>query len=490
VDRKAIIITIIALLYSGVVLLPGFFLHRTTTPELFILIDDNHYSSVYGPALRMVLGDNSSDLRVNYGVISTFSAALLAKVFAIETFASWIKLTQFFQVFFLFCAAISIWILERNRRLVILVIFAMAPSASTLHWNVITPNNSGYRFLGFALLPLALAILKKYDGLRGALVASLASTIFILWNIEVGLACSSALLYYIFVSEIANRRTVLGSFWLTSLAFTASLFFAAGLSMLLLGNAGKPSLLLAQFVNFAALGYNGRPFNQYTVFAVGFAFCASFLVIYCCLRVRDGLADRDLIARAALATANMVWFGYYAHHPFYYSLWINFFLLLATVGPLLQPRRAVWLCAIVLAITCDVAISRGNGFTTIKPNIEGVVLSDKVEYLRQRNDQIRSMQSHDLFFFVSGAFVTTLMTKRTNNWPIFDPFAEIYTKDDFEHLILYMNQRHPSLILIESDDSPLLDAPRRAFLHRVRDAIMPNFWLATTKDGLEFWSRK
>ena len=157
---------------------------------------------------------------------ATYSAASLAKFFAIETFAGWIKLTQFFQIVFLFCAAISTWALERNLRLVLLVVFVTALYASTWNFLIPTPNNTGFRFLGFALLPLALAILKKYDGLSGALIASMASAVFILWNTETGLACSSALLFYMFVSEIANRRTVLGALSLTSLGFAASFFLS------------------------------------------------------------------------------------------------------------------------------------------------------------------------------------------------------------------------------------------------------------------------
>jgi len=44
-------------------------------------------------------------------------------------------------------------------------------------------------------------------------------------------------------------------------------------------------------------------------------------------------------------------------------------------------------------------------------------------YLQGRNNQIKTIQSHDMFCFVSAPFITALMTKRTNDWPIFDPFA-------------------------------------------------------------------
>ena len=94
----------------------------------------------------MVLGQDPADVRMNYGLISHVSARSLAKLFAIETFAGWIKFTQFFQVIFLFCATISTWVLERNLRLVLLVVFVTALYASTWNFFILTPNNTGSDF--------------------------------------------------------------------------------------------------------------------------------------------------------------------------------------------------------------------------------------------------------------------------------------------------------------------------------------------------------
>ena len=162
----------------------------------------------------------------------------------------------------------------------------------------------------------------------------------------------SALLFYFFVSEIANRRTVLGAFWLTSLAFTASIFLVASIFMSYLATP-RSQAYCRQFAGFAGGGINGHLFDKSIILAVALALYASSLVIYCCLRVRDGLADRDLIARAALATASIVWFGYYAHEAFYFYLSIHLFLLSLTLGPLVQMRRAAWLSAILFGITCN-----------------------------------------------------------------------------------------------------------------------------------------
>ena len=110
---------------------PGFFLHRSADLNAFVVSDDAHYSGVYGSALRVGGGEAPSALRINYGLLSTMTAGWLAKLFGIETFAGWIRLTQFFQVFFLLLAVTGAWVLRRDRRLLLVVLFAIAPFAST-----------------------------------------------------------------------------------------------------------------------------------------------------------------------------------------------------------------------------------------------------------------------------------------------------------------------------------------------------------------------
>jgi hypothetical protein len=47
--------------------------------------------------------------------------------------------------------------------------------------------------------------------------------------------------------------------------------------------------------------------------------------------------------------------------------------------------------------------------------------------------------------------------------------------------------KNPTLILIEANGSPLLNAPRQQFPQRVREAIISRFSLTRTEDGFEFW---
>ena len=164
----------------------------------------------------------------------------------------------------------------------------------------------------------------------------------------------------------------------------------------LVGIAGTEGLprFLAHLSGHAQAGYNGHLFDQWSLAALAFAFYASALVIYCCLRVREGSGDRDLVARAALAVCVIVWFAYYAHNAFYYVLWIYLFLLLLTVGPTLADRRGATTVAALVVIACNVAVLRviPGRFTIASPTIQGLVLPAAVaSYLQQHADRLRSV---------------------------------------------------------------------------------------------------
>ena len=155
---------IVALLYVGALLVPGFFLHHAADTDGFVVSADYHYGLVFGSALRAAEADAPSALRVNFGLLSTATAGWLARLFGIETFAGWIRFTQSFQVLFLLCAVAGAWALRRDSRIVLVVLFAIAPFASTVNPFVLNPNISGFRFLCFALLPIVLAVLKQREG--------------------------------------------------------------------------------------------------------------------------------------------------------------------------------------------------------------------------------------------------------------------------------------------------------------------------------------
>ncbi len=99
----------VGLLYVFVLLLSGFFLHRAVATDTFITIDDYHYGVVMGSALRIALGEAASVLRINFGLLSTLSAGLLARLFAIDSFAGWIRLIQSFQVLSYSVPSFRLW---------------------------------------------------------------------------------------------------------------------------------------------------------------------------------------------------------------------------------------------------------------------------------------------------------------------------------------------------------------------------------------------
>jgi hypothetical protein len=481
----------IGLLYVCILLIPGFFLHRTAATDLFVENDDYHYGVVIGSALRIALGEAPSALRINYGLLSAMTAGALARLFAIDSFAGWIRLTQSFQVLFLVCAAASAWAFQRDRRLMWVVIFASVPFASTINRFVLTPNNSGFRYLGFALLPLALTVLKADKGYRNAAIAGLACALFLLWNTETGLACGAALLFYLSVSELAAGRPLLGMLRVLLVACAIATAVVVLVSIASLGSIGNWQRLLDHLRGHAELGYNGHLFDKWSFAALVLALYASTVVVYCCLMVRAGSTDRDLVARAAVAVASIVWFGHYAHNGFYFVLWFDLFLLLFTIEPIFTAGRHAVVGIVLLVIVCNAEGLRPvpGGFTTSPATVQGLALpQNTATYLRRHAELLRSIHAPRMFYFTGTPFIMTVMTRKQNDLAVFDPFAETLTDAEFGQLIRDVLANGPPLILIEVDDSPLLDAPRRQFMHRVRGAVASSFSLTGTADGFEFWT--
>ena len=351
---------------------------------------------------------------------------------------------------------------------------------------------SGFRFLCFALLPIALAGLKHCEGFFGALVGGAAAATFTLWNTETGLACSAAIFFYVFANEVAAGRTLLAIVSIVAAACLTWLLLVIATVIAIIGIENAP-MLLSFLSGVARGGYNGHLFDKWSFIALAFAFYASALLIYCCLKVRAGSHDRDLIARAALAISAVVWSAHYAHEAFYYVLWIDLFLLLLTVGRTLATMPGATVLAGILVIACNagvLAVIPGR-FTTASPTIQGLALPPVgAAYLRQHAEQLKSVPKQGVFYFVSTPFITAVMTKRTNHLPIFDAFSETWTQAEFDQLMTNMMSQHPSLILIESGDSPFLNSPRRQFLRRIRQAIEPTFSYSHSGGGFEFWSAR
>jgi hypothetical protein len=480
---------IVATIIGSVFIGPGFFLHRWATPSHFASRDDYHYGVVYGSALRIALGHPIAGLRINFGLLSTVTAAALAKMAAVSTFAGWIKITQCFQLSFFILAAASVYAMERSLRFTLFVLFPTSIYAATWTWFVSTPNNTGFRFIGFAILPLALSSLRTLFGLRASVVAGLWCAFFILWNIETGLACVSALVCYIVLAESAGGSNMLRATGFAFCTVVIALLASYSAAIVMLGTKSEVHLLLVQLRDVAGGGYNGHLFDNYSVLAAALALYASSLLIYGCLSVRDRTADRSLLSRCALATAAIVWLGYYAHNSFDFDLSIILFLLLCTLKPFVLRSPKTYNLSIAAALFFNALLFPPRPtFRTGPTDIQGVeIIGDEYLYLNERDSTLTSISTSDIAYFVSMPFLTAVQTRRLNDWPIFDAFSEIWTERDFADFTKNLTARHPSLILIESDNSPFLDNPRRHFLARLRAAIAKEYKYFQTEGGLEFW---
>jgi hypothetical protein len=164
--------------------------------------------------------------------------------------------------------------------------------------------------------------------------------------------------------------------------------------------------------------------------------------------------------------------------------------LLFTIEPVLALGKAAVVGVVALAIACNIAGLRPvpGRFTMNSGTVQGLSLpEDTAVYLRRHADLLRSIDALRMVYFTGTPFIMAVMTRKVNDLTVFDPFGETWTEAQLHDLIQDALAKNPTLILIEANGSPLLNAPRQQFLQRVRKAISSRFSLTRTEDGFEFW---
>jgi hypothetical protein len=491
------LLTAITVICAIGLMVSGIFLHRISGTYSFLVGQEYHYSTTLGPALRLVVDPSVSleTMRVNYGLLFSITSAEVARLFHVSTFGGWVTEIQVFQIVFVGCALCAAWFLEQSPHLLLILLVALTPRFSSVDQTVIAAPTSGIRFLTFAILPLLLAFLLRTKSTLCAAIAGAAISIFVLWNPETGLPCAAALLFFVFVSELLDSRSFWRSLGLTCFAILVScLLLTAGFAAIV-GRIVSPHLFFEHFTGIFIGGYGGRAFWHEGMATIGVAMLcalyASSVVIHCCLTVRAQTADRRSIARASMAVAAIVWFGYFAQLPMLSKLYTVIVLLIFTVAPLIEDKRpwvpaAVWLFVFYVGVTYFASAPARFGFG--EANFQGIILpEDTARYLNTEAAGLRSAPA-DTIYFSSAPFSMALASGRINRLKVFDPFGETWTTRSFIGLMQDVSAQHPACILLEAPNSPLLavSPPRSRFIERIRSALPADYHFLRTDAGWEF----
>lgn len=502
------------LAYLAVTLASGFFGHGNFKASVYVNTIDYHLSVVLGSVevLRKYLlsaADPFPVISLNYGFLSTFSAAGLGATFNVETVGSYVRLIQIYQLIFALIFVASSWLWSQGNRLFLLfACITVLPWVSTVHASVMAPNQSGYRMLVFAALPAVILLLQHIKTNRARIaVSAVAAAVMCAWNFETGIAATAAIaLTGLLIPYRQGKRLpqLLGIAALLVAGMTVSLL--AILAIVLPGE-----LFLAttfnHFVRIVGTGFNGLAHHT-DMLPLAIAVLLSAVLIHTCIEARRGRLDDGLLARGAMAGAAAVWMAYYALRPDSWNLWGVICLCVFVVEPITRAefwsRRddtaggrvpaplaaAAALALLVPSLQAHEFLFRYRAVSFQgTPSFQGLVLPATLVEQVSRQAGALSAASGTTVYATPTPFIMALASGKTNDLPIFDLFGETWTEAEFRQLQLRIININPDQVMIDPEGSPslALSIARRMFYNRLRERLPNDFVEVGEAGGWNVW---
>jgi hypothetical protein len=389
------------------------------------------------------------------------------------------------------------------------------------------PNHTTWRLLGQPVALLALFLVRRSCLKTASFVGGLACGTAILLNLETGICMTAAFLAYLWFRYGLFRKANLGS------VFTAAAFVALGVvstfSAFLLG----ARLLLGYWPNVACVpvlwkavslvsstGYSGMKGAFHPLAALLFGH-AAYVLIATAMLARENLGFKQAF-RAAVATAIVLWFAYYANRaePWnlasYYGLYGFFLIDLLQMlilrfrrGTSAIPHQLVAASVVALVIVPEMAYTFRSiflpnyvlGLRVIaegpvnKPArvVSGVYLEDDVARELETKAAFIKQASKDrpAMYFTANSFLIPKLSGVLPPVPFADTFTEVITKNDYAKLLSVVEQQSPDYIYFDAPGCKLIGLKGwQLYYDQLRRDLSTHYEKESETDGWEAWRRK
>jgi hypothetical protein len=496
--------------YLAALNLPGLLLNIEFDVTRFVSSNDYHYAALLSGIEQLRAQLDPSMVRFNYGVLWKYLSAGVLDFLGATSFGSYVRLMQGFQLLFaaVFIGSAYLW----GRGNLLFVLFASAcvlPWVATLNLSVWAPNQSGVRFLPFALLPGLLVIMRSISGIvLRALFASAGSAFLFLWNGEVGIAAAIGLAFAVLLAGYARGGSIVKLLGLAVVFIASGAITATVLLFVMSGGTQSLSSILRSVSDAAAGGYSGLPL-QLDLVALAIGLFATTVTLGACVAARLRGDKEGMIERGAIAVTILIFFAYYLNRPHPWNLWS--FVLLAVF--MLEPmtRQSFWHgqapgisalmrkpALIVLALMMLFVPLHANltylrsprPVTTQPPNISGVRLPlEIVNAVKEQSGFVAQLGKREVVYLSATQFLMATVTQRVNKLRSFDPFGQILSPAHLQRFMAEIENARPDCVLIETENSPSLasNKPRQQLFDRLRGALAGKYQLAGEQSGWQVW---
>lgn len=529
VARREFAIAAVAVL--ALALIPGFFVPYDLTGHTLWTLEQvqAHYAMVVAQGDRLAAGQRLfEELVPYYSILLPVVLGGWAQHVSAIDFGGYVNIIRWTQVAYLIAFAVLYGKYAHGWKLATLL--AVAFLVPWFHFNqtgLSFPNHTTWRLLGQPVALLALFAIRGSPLTTASYVIGLASGAAILLNLETGVCMTVALLAYLWFRYGLAPVSKLGS--LLAAAALVSLGVVSTFSAFLLGAhlvlgywpnvACFPVLWKAVFL-VSSTGYSGMKGAFHPLAALLFGH-AAYVLIATAMLARENLGFKQAF-RAAVATAIVLWFAYYANRAeawnlaTYYGLY-GFFLIdlvqMLTLrlchGTGAIPHQLVAATVIALVILPEMAYTFRSIFLpnyvlglrvmtegpVNKPArlVSGVYLEDDVARELETKAAFIKKVSKDrpAMYFTANSFLIPKLSGVLPPVPFADTFTEVVTKNDYAKLLSVVEQQSPDYIYFDSPGCKLIGLKGwQLYYNQLRRDLSYYYQKQTEKDGWEIWRRK
>jgi hypothetical protein len=512
-------------------LIPGFFVPYDLTGHTLWTLEQvqAHYAMVVAQGDRLAAGQRLfEELIPYYSILLPVILGGWAQHVSAIDFGGYVSIIRWTQVAYLTAFAVLYRKYAHGWKLATLL--AVAFLVPWFHFNqtgLSFPNHTTWRLLGQPVALLALFLVRRSCLKTASFVGGLACGTAILLNLETGICMTAAFLAYLWFRYGLFRKANLGS------VFTAAAFVALGVvstfSAFLLG----ARLLLGYWPNVACVpvlwkavslvsstGYSGMKGAFHPLAALLFGH-AAYVLIATAMLARENLGFKQAF-RAAVATAIVLWFAYYANRaePWnlasYYGLYGFFLIDLLQMlilrfrrGTSAIPHQLVAASVVALVIVPEMAYTFRSiflpnyvlGLRVIaegpvnKPArvVSGVYLEDDVARELETKAAFIKQASKDrpAMYFTANSFLIPKLSGVLPPVPFADTFTEVITKNDYAKLLSVVEQQSPDYIYFDAPGCKLIGLKGwQLYYDQLRRDLSTHYEKESETDGWEAWRRK
>jgi hypothetical protein len=505
----------------GVVfILPGVFYAPTlvkTAPGMLEVVEW-HLALLLGPGTRLALGERLFDtVPLGYGVLWPTLSGTLQKALGIFSAAAQLRWVGFFNLLFFALSLFALRLQYRRGPGLFIGVLCVLPFIGAFGESVLFPNQSGLRFLGFALAAFLLALSHHQKEMRALLFTGLGAGLCLLWNLETGIVVLIG-----FLVRAYFRRGVMAT-WPKK----AGVFFGAMCVVLLiwfflhrigLGEFPLPDSLGELFaaISLGSSGGISAKAPERIHFASLLFFASAFFLLEVALKKKT---SKRAATRAAFSSMVLVFFAYYANRGDAWNLWTLLFLSafvweralfparLVVLGKRLRegklPAGAFFIAVFALfggtqlAQTHGAAWSRFFQEASLRQLVkaQGADFSEKADAAGLKIPPIVATALHakaaalkkhpEAGRLTANAFFLPILAERGGKIPLGHAFGETHTQKAYADLMQWLLQEGPKHLLVDDPNFPVpRKGPQMDFLRRLRgDLLKGGFEEGITQSG-------